>query len=384
MPHQSWTPGSPEDMKLAARLVVEGVVPESTMRAVFMKQQELVARGHPITAGEICRRKGWTTGTELRWLANPEAPPADLLPGLVLGSQIGTGGMSRVYRAGDLEAGGGDCAVKILLPALRRRKESVEEFEGEARNLIGLDHPNIVKGRRIGQHDGVVFLVMELVDGRCVQAILDDQWRVPEEVALSIILQTARALQHLHEKGLVHRDVKPANILVGPGTLVKLCDLGLSVASGAPESEITAGTIPYIAPEQASGASGLDVRSDIYSLGVSLFQMVVGRLPFGEGNDREALARRLLEELRSPELQSLKISQYVHYFIQRMMALDPAVRYQSPEDLIRDVEEHVRGFRSLSEWRPDSRPLPVVAPRVPGAAVPARTAPWPPRRRTGR
>lgn len=347
MPDAPLLPGSPADMRLAARLVVESVISEPTMRAVLAKAQELKERGSPLAATEICRRKGWVSASEIRWLQDPDHPPADLIPGFVVDQLIGQGGMSRVYRAKDLE-GGRTVALKILLPALRRRRESVEEFEAEGRHLINLEHPNIVKGYAIGQHDGLIFVSMECVQGRSVQEYLDRAQRFSEDNALYIILQTARALGYLHEKGLIHRDVKPANILLDLENTVKICDLGFTVASGAPESEITAGTIQYIAPEQARGEGGLDVRSDIYSLGVSLFQLVVGKLPFGESGDREVLAARLLAELNSPELKSLRISQHVHYFIQRMMAIDPGIRYQSPAELISDIEEQIQGKKSLA------------------------------------
>ncbi len=199
-------------MQLAARLVVDGVLPESTVRAVLAKQKDLKERGKDLSVGDICHRKKWITASEVRWLANPEKPPADLLPGLVIECMLGQGGMSKVFGARDAQ--GQDVAAKVLLPSLRRKEGSLAEFREEGELLCSLGHENIVKGHAVCEHDGLVYLVMERVQGRSIQEHLDINGRFQEEAALYIILQTARALTHLHERGLVHRDIKPGNILI--------------------------------------------------------------------------------------------------------------------------------------------------------------------------
>jgi serine/threonine-protein kinase len=295
------------------------------------------------------------------------------------------------------EADGGSVAVKILLASLRRDENSLAEFAAESRLLISLDHPNIVKGLSTGEHDGLVFLTMEWVEGRSVQEHLDQAGRFGEDAALYIILQTARALTYLHEQGLVHRDIKPGNILIDHANTVKICDLGLAIRAGAGGGqEVTAGTAHYIAPEQATAEGGLDVRCDIYALGVTLYQLVVGRLPFEGETNQETMAKRLLDELRSPELKGLGISPHLHYFIQKMMALDREVRYQSPSELIDDIEEQIQGKKTLTaqpgKSRPGAleleRPFQVEAPRIvfkktPPGGRPAPRGEWPPRRRPG-
>lgn len=333
-------------MQLAARLVVDGVLPESTVRAVLAKQKELRERGRPLSIGDICHRKKWITASEVRWLANPDKPPSDLLPELVVESMLGQGGMSKVYGARDPR--GRDVAVKVLLPALRRKESSLAEFRAEGELLCSLGHENIVKGHAVEEHDGLVYLVMERVHGRSIQEHLDVAGRFEEDAALYIILQTARALTHLHERGIVHRDIKPGNILIDGENVVKLCDLGLAMKAGGDGGETTAGTAHYIAPEQARAEGGLDVRSDIYALGVTLYQLVVGKLPFEGETNHETMAKRLLDELRSPELKGLAISPHLHYFVQKMMALEREVRYQSPAELIEDIEEQIRGKKSLT------------------------------------
>jgi serine/threonine-protein kinase len=335
------------DTQLAVRLVVDGLLGEQTARAVVSKVQELAARGRPLSVADICVRKGWISETEARWLTDVEHMPPDLLPGLTMGELLGQGGMSRVYGAVD-EDTGTDVAVKILLPRLRREAVPLGEFRAEAELLMKLEHDNIVSGYYLHEHDEIVYLVMERVLGGSVQEILDKHGCFGEDAALYIILQTARALTCLHEHGMVHRDIKPGNILLDQENTVKLCDLGLTIQEGAASGDdSTAGTAHYIAPEQALGEKDLDVRSDIYALGVTLYQLTIGKLPFEGETNRETMAQRLLDELRSPELLGVEISPHLSYFIRKMMARDREVRYQSPHELIQSIEEHISGKKSL-------------------------------------
>ena len=331
--------------RLAARLVVEGILPESTVRAVVAKYQELAERGTPLGIGEICLRKGWITPSELRWLENPESPPQDLFPGIQLTDLLGRGGMSWVYGGLDLSSGM-PVAVKLLLPRLRRDDGALARFRAEAGLLVSMQHPNIVKGYYLHENDGLVYLVMEKVDGPTALEQVERAGVFPEAPALLIISRIAKALEHLHSRGLVHRDIKPDNILLGPDFSIKLCDLGLAVESGATGGEITAGTAQYLAPEQAEGRDGLDVRSDIYSLGITLFQLALGSLPFEAESDQETMIRRIHEELRSPKLKAMNISPHLNYFVKKMTARDRNVRYQTPSELIEDIEEQLSGRES--------------------------------------
>ncbi|MSR74683.1 MAG: serine/threonine protein kinase [Planctomycetes bacterium] len=338
--------------KLAARLVMEGLLDEATARAVLAKQAELQQRGHVLGVADICLRKHWITAGEAALLQG-EHPPEKLLPGLLLGPQLARGGMGRVIRARDIEARC-DVAVKILHPRLARDPRSAAEFRAEGELLCRLEHPNLVKGWYLHEHEGLIYFVMECFPGCSAQEELDRRGRFTEEKALAVIVQVARALTHMHEHGFLHRDVKPANILLDPQGRVKLCDLGLAVKLDHAAGETTAGTRAYIAPEQATG-SGLDPRADIYALGASLYHLVVGRLPFEGPTDDEGMARRLLDELRSPELKALGISQRMHYFIQKMMALEREVRYASPQALVEDIMAQT-GIGSAPPPTPKSDP----------------------------
>jgi serine/threonine protein kinase len=337
-------PGSPEDIRAAARLVVEGLVPQDTIRAVLAKQKDLIERGHPLSVLDICVRKSWITVAEARWCENGDQLPKDLLPGLELQSRIGVGGMSQVYRALDASSKT-PVAVKILLPRLARDGVARARFEAESDLLCRLQHPNLVHGFYHYSADGLHYLVMELVDGPTALERLDRDGPFKEDEALSIILQAARALEYLHQQGLVHRDVKPGNLLVTKKHEVKLCDLGFAVAAGQDASH--SGTVQYLAPEQAVGERTLDTRADIYALGVTLFQLTMGKLPFDGSTDEEQLSKRVFEELRAKELKGIGVSQHLHYFIQKMMARERDVRYQTPAALIADIEESLAGRSSL-------------------------------------
>jgi serine/threonine protein kinase len=370
-------PGSPADVRFAARLVVDGVVPQDKVRAVLAKQKELVERGKPLTTAEMVVRLRWLTSSEAAWLVDPDAPPAGLLPGLVLHNLIGQGGMSRVYRGTDAHTKT-PVAVKILLPRLRRDDAARARFRAEAELLCRLEHEYLVKGFYFNEHDGLDYLVMELVDGKTALERLDAGGVLGEDEALQVVLKAAKALDYLAGEGFVHRDVKPGNLLLGAGGVVKVCDLGLaldSAAETAPASDTTCGTVQYLAPEQAAGEGRLDARADVYALGVTLFQLVLGKLPFDGGCDEESLRRRMTEELRAKELKGLAISQHLHYFIQKMTARERDVRYQSHAELILDVEESTAGRASLNTPTPGRRATPIGSSRLKTAAAASEASP---------
>jgi serine/threonine-protein kinase len=377
-------PGSPADVRFAARLVVDGVVPQDRVRAALAKQQELTTRGKPLSIAEMVVRLHWITAAEAALLADPERPPTDLLPGLRLEGKLGEGGMSRVYRATDLESRM-PVAVKILLPRLRRDETARARFCAEAELSCRLEHENLVRGYYRHEHDGLDYLVMELVDGGTALERLDGAGVLGEDEALGVVLKTARALDYLASQGVVHRDVKPGNVLLGSDGAVKICDLGLAAESSttAEPAGSTCGTVQYLAPEQAAGEGALDARADIYALGVTLFQLVLGKLPFDGAADEEAMLRRMTEELRAKELKGLRVSQHLHYFIHKMTAREREVRYQSHAELVADVEESLAGRERLAAPRLERRTTPAASRfRTAGAAAPAGDGRRPPFRRS--
>jgi serine/threonine-protein kinase len=201
---------------------------------------------------------------------------------------------------------------------------------------------------------------MEEVPGKSLQDELAVHQRFEELQALQIVLQVASALDVLHVRGLVHRDIKPGNILFSAARGAVLIDLGFAVPRGQPlGGETTAGTVHYIAPEQARGSSELDVRADIYALGATLYQLVTGSLPFEGQSNEDVLRKQVLESLSGERIRALQLSPQVHYFIEKMMAKEREIRFQDPKQLCAEIGAYLaaqESQRQLTERAQQTRP----------------------------
>jgi serine/threonine-protein kinase len=247
-------------------------------------------------------------------------------------------------------------ALKILNPRYTRDAEQLKAFVTEAKVLEQLEHPALVGGMGVAKSGETYFSKLELIEGQTLLEHLDEGLEFDEAVALRIVLEVAEVLDYMASKDLVHRDVKPGNIMLTQNGKVKVIDLGFCMEKDQRNpSDSAVGTAQYLSPEQAEGGACADFRSDIYSLGVTLFQLVIGRLPFESSDDHEVLRMQVMESLSSPELKSRGLSPHLHYFIEKMMAKDAEVRYQSWEELIRDIQEQLEGRESLDYAR-DARP----------------------------
>jgi serine/threonine protein kinase/formylglycine-generating enzyme required for sulfatase activity len=281
--------------------------------------------------------------------------------------KLGEGGMGAVYEAermGDVLDGtmvqsildltdvpadytapiqpGQRVALKLLRPQLTSNKEFVERFWREAKIVTMLQHDSIVRGLDAGQADEAYYFAMEFVEGRSVGSLLELEGALPEATALEIVLQVARGLQYAYERELIHRDIKPDNIMLTPEGHAKLADFGLARSVAADATQLTAagqimGTPYYLAPEQARGET-VDIRSDIYSLGATLYHMVTGHTPF-EAPSAIALITKCLTEV--PPLANEKnanVSEALSKIIAKMMAKEVSERYQTPSELIGALE----------------------------------------------
>jgi len=202
---------------------------------------------------------------------------------------------------------------------------------------------------------GNYVFMMEYINGDDLQDLLRKGMTFNEDAALYIVLQAARALEYMRSQGILHRDIKPGNIMLKRDNTVKLIDLGFATSVGGQgeNADSTLGTVQYISPEQARGQNDLDIRSDIYSLGATLYQLIVGELPFSGTDEQEIMAKQILDSLSSSALKDrARISPHMHYFIEKMMAKDREIRYQNPIELIDDIEEKIRGKKTLT-FRPD-------------------------------
>ncbi len=329
-------------MKLLAMLVHKGLVPAEAARDALASGapgQFLVKRG-------LCSEAQWE-----QWLKT-EGGTRPVLTRYEVREQLGEGGVGRVFAAID-KTDGREVALKVLRAEFAKDPLQTDRFVREARLLMELSHPHLVKGYRVAKEGETIFFAMEKLPGRCLQDVLAEEQRLDEESALQIVVEVAGALGALHAKGLVHRDVKPGNVLWSEERGAVLIDLGFALAGdAAASSDTTAGTVHYIAPEQARGSGRLDVRADIYALGATLYHLVTGSLPFEGVTSEEVLAKQVLESLSGERIRALDLSPQLHYFLEKMMAKEPEMRFQDPLQLQRDIAaflEQRRHQRELEE-----------------------------------
>ena len=252
---------------------------------------------------------------------------------------IARGGMAQVYRAMDRQLER-PVALKVLFPELSVDRTFVERFRREAQAAANLSHPNIVPVFDWGEDDGSYFIVMEYVEGRPLSAVLRDPQRMPPRQIATIGAGVAAALAFAHRHGVVHRDVKPGNVLITPDGDVKVTDFGIARAMNTEESltqtGAVMGTAAYFSPEQAEG-KGVDSRSDIYSLGVVLYEMAVGRPPF-TGDSPVAVASKHVRDMPVlPREANPTVPPALEAVIMKAMAKNPDDRYGSAEELRADL-----------------------------------------------
>ncbi|MEK7483813.1 MAG: protein kinase, partial [Planctomycetota bacterium] len=254
-------------------------------------------------------------------------------------NKLDKGGMGTVFRALQM-ATGKEIALKLLSPDLCENPIVLKQFVKEGTMMLQLDHENIIKGLDFGCSNGLYFLAMEIVIGESLYSFLRSGFTFKPIQALQLVLQCANALAHLEEKDIIHRDIKPANILLTSDFQVKLCDLAFAVkrselARGS-EGDMTCGTVEYISPEQARAQRDIDIRSDIYSLGVTLYHMLTGQLPFRSSNPNEVMRMHCYEPINQ-ELLRAKVSKGMAMLITKMMEKEPDKRFQ-PKQLSNTVK----------------------------------------------
>jgi serine/threonine-protein kinase len=318
----------------------------------------------------------------------------------VLG-RLGVGGMATVYLAEDSSLGR-KVALKVMAERYAEDGEFVERFRREAQAAARLNHPNIIAVYDRGEADGRPYIAMEYLQGRTLKQVIQAEGPLPPERAIAIAMQVLAGLRYAHEHGVVHRDVKPHNVLVGDDGRIKVTDFGIAHAGDPQMTEVGSivGTAQYLSPEQARGRS-VGPQTDIYSLGVVLYEMLAGRVPF-EGDSSVAIAMQHVSD-QPPPLRSLApdVPESLALVVAHAMLKDPSQRYGSADEFSADLDRVRRGLVPVAATavhpailtheptelvpaveatriapRPEPTPL-LTSERLPPKPTPRKRARWP-------
>jgi len=334
------------------KMVVEqGLCTDEELRQ-SLKELESRSKVNPTILKELMVELGYVTTTQaerLKESLKESKAAAHQIPGYKIVGKLGAGAMAVVYKARQLSLNR-MVAIKILPKRFSENPEYVERFYKEGQAAGRLNHHNIVRAIDVGEAGGYHYFVMEYVEGKTIADDLVAGKVFEEAEALDIIIQVANALAHAHACSLIHRDVKPKNIMISTNGTVKLADMGLArettdIEAAQSEAGKAYGTPYYIAPEQIRGKIDIDGRADIYGLGATLFHMLTGRVPFMAEDSADVMRKHLREKLIPPDHINTSLSAGVSEVIEIMMAKRKEKRYNDIEELLTDLE-------ALREGRP--------------------------------
>ncbi len=295
--------------------------------------------------------------------------------------QIGVGGMAIVYRAQDLRTGH-SVAVKLLKPEFNRDAEFVSRFQREAEAASKMTHHNIVNLLDVGMDGENRYLIMEHVQGKTLKEVIRQKGRLNPTVAAQVTIRILSALQHAHQNGIIHRDIKPQNILVHADGHIKVADFGIARmanSSTLTRGDSVMGSVHYFSPEQASGQA-TDVTSDIYSVGVTLYEMLTGHVPF-EGDTQVAIAMQHLHSQPTPiEAYAPDVPPAIRHVCLMAMEKNPRYRYQSAREMAAELRMALEGRTNemqprLAQVQPASAPRQGVSYNTSGEHPGVRIAP---------
>ena len=273
-----------------------------------------------------------------------------ILEGKLLGNRyeiiekVGNGGMATVYRAED-KVLKRQVAVKVLKDEFTTDEEFIKRFEIEAQSAARLAHPNIVSIYDVGSEDNLYYIVMELIRGKTLKEIIvEERGPLPWKWSVNIAIQIASALEMAHKNNIIHRDIKPHNIIITEDGIAKVTDFG--IAKAVSNSTITAfgttlGSVHYFSPEHARGGY-TDAKSDLYSLGVVMYEMVTGRVPFDADTPVSVALKHMQEEPEEPIELNPNLPSSVNKIIMKALKKDTTLRYQTASDMLVDLKKALK------------------------------------------
>jgi serine/threonine-protein kinase len=328
--------------------VDQGLCTDKELRRSIRELQER-RKITPVMLQELLIELGFITATQaerLKRSIRDNKAAVHQIPGYKILGKIGAGAMAFVYKAKQLSLNR-TVAIKVLPKRFSENPEYVQRFYKEGQAAGKLNHPNIVQAIDVGEAGGYHYFVMEYVEGKTIADDIADG-AFEEKEAIEIIIQVAHALAHAHSHGLVHRDVKPKNIMVNQQGVVKLADMGLArettdIEAAQSEAGKAYGTPYYIAPEQIRGKIDIDGRADIYGLGATFYHMVTGQVPFTGDDSSEIMKKHLREKLIPPDHINTSLTAGVSEVIEIMMAKRRDDRYSTVEELLIDLEALQKG-----------------------------------------
>ena len=329
--------------------VEQGLCTDAELRRA-LEELESRSKVNPIILKDLMVDLGYVTTTQaerLKGKIKESKAVAHQIPGYKILGKLGAGAMAIVYKGKQLSLNR-TVAIKILPKRFTENPEYVERFYKEGRAAAKLNHNNIVQAYDVGEAGGYHYFIMEYVEGPTLYDSLSAGKVYSEEEALDIIMQVARALHHAHSCGLIHRDVKPKNIIIKPSGVVKLADMGLArettdIEAAQTEAGKAYGTPYYIAPEQIRGKIDIDGRADIYGLGATFYHMVTGRVPFMADDPSDVMRKHLKDPLIPPDHINTSLSAGVSEVIEIMMAKRKGDRYNNVEELLTDLDAISKG-----------------------------------------
>jgi serine/threonine-protein kinase len=323
-----------------------------------LEQLQTRRKQNPVMLKEVMVDLGYITENQaerVKASLKDNKAAAHQIPGYKILGKLGAGAMAVVYKGKQLSLNR-TVAIKVLPKRFSENPEYVQRFYKEGQAAGKLNHPNIVQAIDVGEAGGYHYFVMEYVEGKTIADDLSAGKIFVEQEALEIIIQVVHALAHAHAHGLVHRDVKPKNIMISTTGMVKLADMGLArettdIEAAQSEAGKAYGTPYYIAPEQIRGSIDIDGRADIYGLGATFYHMVTGRVPFTGDDSAEIMKKHLRERLIPPDHINTSLSAGVSEVIEIMMAKRREDRYENVEELLTDLDALRTGQPPLQAHR---------------------------------